>query len=73
MSKSVASLLKRVYFKRKEFASHGSKFFPFNVDPCSDGALCVGNYQSCLPCKMAEIIPVLTWDLRLFHLTLNFL
>ena len=27
------SLPDRVYSKRKEFAPHGSKFFPFKVDP----------------------------------------
>ena len=26
-----------VYFKREEFAPQGSKFFPFNVDPLSEG------------------------------------
>ena len=26
----------RVYFKRKEFAPKGSKFFPFRVDPFSE-------------------------------------
>ena len=30
-------LLKRVYFKRKEFAPKGSKFFPFKVDLFSKG------------------------------------
>ena len=30
-------LLKRVYFKSKEFAPRGSKFFPFTVDPCLKG------------------------------------
>ena len=28
-----ASLLKRVYSERKEFAPLGSKFFPFRIDP----------------------------------------
>ena len=28
---------KRVYTKKKEFASLGSKFFPFIVDPFSEG------------------------------------
>ena len=28
---------KGVYSKRKEFAPHGSKFFPFRVDPFSEG------------------------------------
>ena len=32
-----ASLLKGVYSKRKEFAPLGSKFFPFRVDPFSEG------------------------------------
>ena len=30
-------LLKRVFSKRKEFAPRGSKFFPFRVDPFSEG------------------------------------
>ena len=30
------SLLKSIYSKRKEFASTGSKFFPFRVDPFSE-------------------------------------
>ena len=29
----LSSLRNRVYSKRKEFAPHGSKFFPFRVDP----------------------------------------
>ena len=31
-------LLERVYFKKKEFAPTGSKFFHFRVDPCSKGS-----------------------------------
>ena len=30
-------VLKGVCFKRKEFAPKGSKFFPFTVDPFSEG------------------------------------
>ena len=33
----IKSLLKGVYPKRKEFAPHGSKFFPFRVDYFSKG------------------------------------
>ena len=33
----IIPLLKRVYFKRKEFAPMRSKFFPFKVDPFSQG------------------------------------
>ena len=32
--------LKWVYSKRKEFAPSGSKFFPFRVDPISQGDFC---------------------------------
>ena len=39
-----ASLLKEVYYKRKEFAPTGSKFFPFKVDP----------FQRALVCKKAK-------------------
>ena len=49
------SVLKWVYSKRKEFAPRGSKFFPFCVDPFSEGAWNVEkqtiNHKSCLPCK----------------------
>ena len=31
---------KEVYSKRKEFAPHGSKFFPFTIDPFSEGTGC---------------------------------
>ena len=31
------SLLKKFYSKRKEFAACGSKFFPFRVEPFSEG------------------------------------
>ena len=38
----------------KEFAPHGSKFFPFRADPFSEGASCAGkqtvSHKSCLPC-----------------------
>ena len=54
-------LLKGVYFKRKEFAPKWSKFFPFNVDPFSEGDWRAGKqtgcYKNCRPCKMAEILP----------------
>ena len=33
---------KSVYSKRKEFAPHGSKFFPSRIDPISEGAWCAG-------------------------------
>ena len=50
-----ASLLKGIYSKRKEFAPHGSKFFPFRVDSFSDGArfaeLQTGSHKICLPWK----------------------
>ena len=32
--------LKDTYSKRKEFAPLGSKFFPFRVDPFSEGIWC---------------------------------
>ena len=32
------NLLPMIYSKRKEFAPYGSKFFPFRVDPFSEGA-----------------------------------
>ena len=38
-SKHTKALLKRVYFKRKEFAPKGSKFFPFTVDPLCRGGV----------------------------------
>ena len=28
-----------IYFKRKEFAHPGSKFFPFSIDPFTEGTL----------------------------------
>ena len=37
-----APFWKGVYFKRKEFVSHGSKFFPYKVIPFSEGDLCAG-------------------------------
>ena len=33
----ISVFLKEVYSKRKEFAPNGSKFFPFKVDPFSEG------------------------------------
>ena len=46
---------KRVYYKREEFAPLGSKFFPFRVDPFSEGDWCIGtqtgSHKSYLPCK----------------------
>ena len=36
---------KGVYFKRKEFAFPGSKFFPFKVDPFSEEAFVQGSKQ----------------------------
>ena len=51
----LASLLKRGLSKMKEFAPHGSKFFPFRVDPFSQGTWCAesqtGSHKNCLPCK----------------------
>ena len=29
----------------KEFAPHGSKFFPFRVDPCTEGTWCAGKQK----------------------------
>ena len=54
---------KGVYFNRKEFAPHGSKFFPFRVDPFSDRTWLAekqtGSHKSCLLCKTeAEIYHV---------------
>ena len=49
-----ATFLKEVYFKRKEFAPYGSKFFPFSVDPFSEGTQFAGkqrNHKSCLTCQ----------------------
>ena len=41
--KMVLPLLgKEIYSKWKEFAPSGSKFFPFRVDPFSEGAWCAG-------------------------------
>ena len=34
--------VKGVYSIRKEFAPKGSKFFPYRVDPFSEGVLCGG-------------------------------
>ena len=31
---------KGIYYKRKEFAPIGSKFFPFRADPFSEGEVC---------------------------------
>ena len=39
---SIISFQQRVYSKRKQFASCGSKFFPFRVDPYSGGTWCAG-------------------------------
>ena len=40
-----ASLLKRVYSKRREFAPFGSKFFPFRVDPFEEWGWCAGKQK----------------------------
>ena len=40
--KIVLTFWKGVYSKRKEFAPRRSKFFPFRVDPFSEGAWCAG-------------------------------
>ena len=42
-----ASLLKRVYSKRKEFAPCGSKFFPFKVEHFSKGTWCAEKHTVC--------------------------
>ena len=39
-SKLVVPFFKKIYSKRKEFASPGSKFFPLSVDPFSEAACC---------------------------------
>ena len=36
---------KWIWYKRKEFASQGSKFFPFRADPFSEGAWCAVEKQ----------------------------
>ena len=51
---------KEVYFKAKNWLFPGNKFFPFNVDPFSEGTYCAGkqteNHKSCLPPKKWQII-----------------
>ena len=46
---------KGVNSKRKELAPKGSQFFPFRVDPSSEGAWCAGkqtgSHKSHLPCN----------------------
>ena len=55
-------LWKRVYSKGKDFASLGSKFFPFRVDPFQKGLVCrkaKGIPKRCLPLlKWPEIYQV---------------
>ena len=51
LPKLFVPLLKMVYSKRKEFAPLESKFFPFRVDPFSEGAWYVGNKQ-----EFAEVV-----------------
>ena len=50
--------LKGVYSKRKEFASHGSKFFPFRVDLFSKenkhAEKQTWSHKSCLLCKKRQ-------------------
>ena len=51
--------LKRVNSKRKEFAPTGSKFFPFRVDPFSEGRrtiLIVGSTESVSISPLYELI-----------------
>ena len=60
---------KGVYSKRKEFAPLGSKFFPFWVDPFSEGAWCArkqaGSHKNDLPCqKMAKNLPSVSSPLK---------
>ena len=50
------SLLKRAYPKRKEFAPIGSKFFPFRVDPFSEGRQNSFQCVSVLPTRSFHII-----------------
>ena len=62
---------KGVYSIRKEFAPTGSKFFPYRIDPFSEGDSCTGkqtgNHKCCLPCKNCPLklppyfITVLFW------------
>ena len=43
-----SSLLRGICSKRKEFATHGSKFFLFREEPFSEQT---GSYESFLPCN----------------------
>ena len=51
----LSSFWKGVYSKRKEFAPHGNKFFPFRVDHISEWAWFAGKQSGspkiCLPCE----------------------
>ena len=51
----LAPFWKGIYSKRKEFASFGSKFFPFRVDSISEGTRQAGkptgSHNNCLPWK----------------------
>ena len=42
----IKTLLKGVHSKRKEFAPRGSKFFPFRVDPFSEGSKTILTVES---------------------------
>ena len=46
------SLLKGIYFKREEFAPHGSKFFSFKVDPFLEEPFCARKHTGShnVPC-----------------------
>ena len=49
-----------IYPKRKEFAHKGNNFFPFRIDPFSEGSWYTGKQVGCnkswLPCKNVETI-----------------
>ena len=61
-----------------------SKFFPFRVDPFSEGDWCAGmqseSHKSCLPCKMTENLPCvssphnsrLTFDAKVLRFFFSF-
>ena len=62
MKTNFAPFYRGVFSKRKEFAPHGSKFFPSRVDPFLEGNWGTGkqteSHKSCLPCeKIVENLP----------------
>ena len=64
---------KGAYSQRKEFAPHGSKFFPFRVDPFLKGTWLTGRWtgsqkKSCLPCKNWRKTTKCILTLRYFYL-----